>query len=468
MSLKYNLNLINNNYILYNIYKLKVGDTMKQQKYGLFTTIAMIVGIVIGSGIFFKSDNVLVYTNGNIFLGILVFVIAAFSIIFGSLSVSELASRTDEAGGIITYCETFWNKSTACAYGWFQTFVYYPTIICVVAWVSGIYIAMLFGINSTLEIQVLIGMAVITVIYAVNLFSYKIGAYFQNASTVIKIIPLVIIAAAGIIFGNPLPVLKNDITAASGAGLSWVAAIGPIAFSFDGWIISTSIGHEIKNSKRNLPLALVISPIIVLTIYVLYFMGISSFLGSDVVMAMGDEHVNEVALRLFGEMGAKLILVFIVISVLGTVNGVVTGMIRLPYSLSIRNMFPASSKYEVISDKYNVPVKSGILTYIINIVWMVIHYITQKYNFLPNSDVSEISIVINYMGFILMYIAVINLTRHGEIRNKFKGYVVPILAIMGSMFILYGGMQNPLFKYYVLFCAAVIITALIYYKYKKA
>lgn len=54
---------------------------MNQQKYGLFTTIAMIVGIVIGSGIFFKSDNVLVYTNGNIFLGILVFIIAAFSII---------------------------------------------------------------------------------------------------------------------------------------------------------------------------------------------------------------------------------------------------------------------------------------------------------------------------------------------------------------------------------------------------
>ncbi len=75
---------------------------MNQQKYSLFTTIAMIVGIVIGSGIFFKSDNVLIYTNGNILLGILVFVIAAFSIIFGSLSVSELASRTDEAGGIIT------------------------------------------------------------------------------------------------------------------------------------------------------------------------------------------------------------------------------------------------------------------------------------------------------------------------------------------------------------------------------
>lgn len=436
---------------------------MNQQKYSLFTTIAMIVGIVIGSGIFFKSDNVLVYTDGNIFLGILVFVIAAFSIIFGSLSVSELASRTDKAGGIITYCEMFWNKSTACAYGWFQTFIYYPTITCVVAWVSGIYITMLFGMDSTLEIQVLIGTAAITAIYIVNLFSYKIGGYIQNASTVIKLLPLIIIAAAGIIFGNPMPVLQNSMNTATDAGLGWVAAIGPIAFSFDGWIVSTSVGHEIKNSKRNLPLALVISPIIILTIYVLYFVGISAFLGADRVMIMGDAHVNEAALRLFGNIGAKLILTFIVVSVLGTVNGVIIGMIRMPYSLSIRNMFPGSSRFIEISDKYNVPVKSGVMTYIINIVWMAIHYITQKFNLLPNSDVSEISIVLNYIGFILMYAAVINLARRGKIKNKLKGYIVPILAITGSLFILYGGLQNPLFKYYVLFCITVIIIALVYY-----
>lgn len=248
---------------------------MSHQKYSLFTTIAMIVGIVIGSGIFFKSDNVLVYTQGNILLGILVFVIAAFSIVFGSLTFSELASRTDEAGGIISYCEKFWNKSIACAYGWFQTFVYYPTIACVVAWVCGIYISMLFGIESTLENQVLIGMAIISIIYIINLFSYKIGGYIQNASTIIKLIPLIIIAAAGLILGNPSSAIQNDIITAPRIGLSWVAAIGPIAFSFDGWIISTTIGHEIKNSKRNLPLALIISPIIILAIYILYFVGIS-------------------------------------------------------------------------------------------------------------------------------------------------------------------------------------------------
>lgn len=439
---------------------------MNQHKYSLFTTIAMIVGIVIGSGIFFKSDNVLVYTYGNIFLGILVFIIAAFSIIFGSLTISVLASRTDEAGGIITYCETYWNKTIACAYGWYQTFIYFPTITVVVAWVSGIYITMLFGIKSTLEMQVLIGTVVIIVLYVINIYSYKLGGYFQNASTVIKLIPLIIIAAAGIIFGDPAPVIQNNIRTAPEVGLSWIAAIGPIAFTFDGWIVSTSIGHEIKNSKRNLPLALIISPLIILLIYISYFVGISTFLGADNVMAMGDAHVNETAINLFGTMGAKLILTFIVISVLGTVNGVIIGIIRLPYSLSIRNMFPNSNRFNTISEKYNIPVASGKITFIINMVWMAIHYVTQKYNILPNSDVSEIAIVINYFGLILLYITVIRLAKQGEIKNRVMGYVVPLLAIIGSLFIVYGGLQNPLFYYYVAFYLLVIVISLIYYKKK--
>ena len=74
-----------------------------KNKYGLLTCITMIVGVVIGSGIFFKSDDILVATNGNIFLGALAFCIAAISIIFGSLTVAELAARTDKPGGPISY-----------------------------------------------------------------------------------------------------------------------------------------------------------------------------------------------------------------------------------------------------------------------------------------------------------------------------------------------------------------------------
>jgi APA family basic amino acid/polyamine antiporter len=185
-------------------------------------------------------------------------------------------------------------------------------------------------------------------------------------------------------------------------------------------------------------------------------------------MSMGDYHVNAAAGNLFGPMGAKIILVFVVVSVTGTVNGIIIGLIRLPYSLSVRGMFPASEKYGHVSEEYGIPVSSGILTYFICIIWMAVHYITQKYNMLPYSDISEISIVINYLGFILMYGAVIKLKRQGEIRSIVRGYVVPVLATLGSLFILYGGMQNSLFFYYLVFCASVIAVSLVYYSHKQA
>ena len=159
---------------------------MKEKGYGLFTTIAMIIGVVIGSGIFFKSDNILVATNGSIALGVLVFCIAAIAIIFGSLTISELAARNSEAGGLIAYAEQSYNKSIACAFGWFQTFLYFPTLIAVVSYVAGIYICLLFGINGSLELQVLIGLIVIVMINILNGLSSKIGGIYQNASTKIK------------------------------------------------------------------------------------------------------------------------------------------------------------------------------------------------------------------------------------------------------------------------------------------
>lgn len=66
----------------------------QQHHYGLFTATTMIIGIVIGSGIFFKADDVLNYTGGSVALGVLVFCIGAFSIIFGSLTLTELSTRT--------------------------------------------------------------------------------------------------------------------------------------------------------------------------------------------------------------------------------------------------------------------------------------------------------------------------------------------------------------------------------------
>jgi len=436
-----------------------------KQSYGLFTTITMIIGICIGSGIFFKSDNILAATGGSVSLGVLVFVLGATSIIFGGLCISELASRTDRAGGIITYVEEFASEKLACGMGWFQIFVYFPTIAVVVSWVVGIYICLLFGWQGTLENQMLIGVIFYTFTFFINSISAKLGGGFQNFSTISKMIPLAIIAICGLFFGNPAEGFKS-VSAQTLGGATWLAAIGPVAYSFDGWTISTTIAPEIRDSKKNLPKALIIAPIFVLVTYVAYFIGVTSLLEPKKIMKLQDAHVYIVAQRLFGGFGAQLILIFVIIAVMGTANGIILGYIRLPYSMALRGsgMFPFADKISQEHKKWGMPVNSAIFCYVLTLFWTVIHFITVKFGLLPNSDVSEIAIVMSYLFYIILYYKVFILYRKGEIHSAFRGLFVPIMATVGSVFILTGGLQSKLFIFYAAFCFIIVFIAFSYYK----
>ena len=437
---------------------------MKKTEYGLFTTIGMIVGIVIGSGIFFRSDDILTATGGSISLGVLVFCISAISIIFGSLTISELATRSTKHGGIITYAEDTCNKYLACAFGWFHTFLYYPTLICVVSWVIGIYSSLLFGIEATLLTQVLIGFGIMCILFICNIFSAKLGGYFQNLATVIKLLPLFIIGIAGLVAGDPTHITPSQAPAVESA--SWIAAITPIAFAFDGWIIATSLGHEIKDAKKNLKIALIFAPLFILAIYLLYFVGISMYVGPETVMSLGDAHVDAAALKLLGPLGSKVILTFVIISVMGTVNGLIMGLLRLPYSLSLRGMFPCSKQISKTREGFSFSIPSALVAFILCVFWMFIHYFTQKYNILQNSDVSEIAITINYVLYIVLYMKVFQMGREGEIKGFWQGKMNPILATCGSLMILIGSMGNSNFWIYAAFCTLLLIGAAMFWHYK--
>jgi len=431
-------------------------------KYSLLTTIGMIVGIVIGSGIFFKSDNILIATNGSIILGVVIFCIAAISIIFGSLTLSELASRTDNPGGVIAYAEEFCNPTISCVFGWFYSFLYYPAIVAIIGWVSGIFICQLFDIESTILTQCLLGLGAIIVLFITNILSRKLGGYLQNAATIIKLFPLILIAIVGLILGDPKQIDISNISSIKSLG--WASAITPVAFSFDGWIVATTISSEIKNAKRNLPLALIFSPIFILLIYIAYFVGISIFVGPENIMNLGDGHVAYAANNLIGGFGTKVLLIFINISVLGTLNGLILGIIRLPYSLGIRGMLPLSKQFAKLNDKLGISIPSAIGSFIISLIWLVLHYLTQKYNLLPNSDVSEIPIVFSYILYIVLYVKVFSLGNSGVIKGIWKGIINPIMAILGSLTILLGSISNPMFITYTVICTIIVIASIIYWK----
>jgi hypothetical protein len=221
-------------------------------RYNLITALAMIVGIVIGSGIFFKADNVLKYTNGNVALGVVVFVLAAVAIIFGSLSIAELAKRTDAHGGLIGYADEFVSPHFSTMIGWFQLFLYYPTLGVVVTWVVGIYTALLFGVKeASLELQMGIGLTWFVICYLFNVMVAVFAGRFQVFATIVKLIPLFVLGVMAFVYGDPVAALTHPSESARQAtqSLAWLGAIGPIAFSFDGWVVSTSISGEIKHAN---------------------------------------------------------------------------------------------------------------------------------------------------------------------------------------------------------------------------
>ena len=454
-----------------------------KRNYGLFTAITMITGIVIGSGIFFKADDVLAYANYNVLLGVLVFVIAAIAVVFGALTISQLAIRTDKPGGLVSYAEDFVGTGTATAFGWFESFLYLPTLGAVVAWASGIYVSNLLGFEDfSIWRNTVIGLIALTFFYAVNILSAKLGGWFQNASMIIKLIPLIVLAVVGLAKGGTGAVVGAAATTFgmdAKSSLAWLGAFGPLAFSFDGWIVSTSICHEIKNSKKNLPLALSVAPIFVLAVYLAYFLGIVSFLGVDTVKEVGDNAVYLASSTLFGDTVSKLVLVAVVISILGTVNGVSLGLIRLPYSLAIRNMIPASKVFKKENKKLGgMPVNSGLLVYALSVVYLFINYFVmtsdaQLHFFgrdvpLCNLDISSIAICVLYLTYIILYVAVIKLWKKGEIKNIFLGLICPILGTIGSLIIFSGSVVDPVFFIYALICIIFIGIAYLYYNKNKA
>lgn len=438
----------------------------QRREYSLFTTIAMIVGIVIGSGIFFKSDNMLEYTGGNVGLAILVFCIAAFTIIFGCLTFSQLAALTDKPGGVITYANEFVGKRWACMFGWFQAFIYYPSLTVLISWVVGIYIGLAMGWDLSFQGQFVIGLIWFFICFLYNIMSAKIGGWFQEASMIIKLVPLFAIALGGLIFGDPIAAIQNPSPEAAEAvkTLGWAAAIGPVAFSFDGWVVSMAVAHEVKNSRRNVPRALVAAPLFVLAAYLMYFLGITGYLGPDQVMKLGDESVAAAAAGLLGPAFAGIIYVFVTISVMGTVNGVILGYIRLPYSLALRNALPFSNSLKKINHNLNMPVNSAFFAIIVSGVWWAIHYLQNKYSLLINGDIAEIAIAMSYLLYIVLYFQVFRLWREKKVKGFMYGVTYPALATLGSLFVLLGGLTNPQFIIFVIICMTAIVGGFLYGK----
>jgi len=444
-------------------------ETLKK-KYGLWTSIAMVVGVVIGSGVFFKADDVLSLTNGNLIIGLVAWVIGAIAMIFGALVFAEFAQRIQKANGVVDYFEVAYGEKFGYLVGWFNGTLYFAPLSAILAWASAMYTLTLFGSSNPDNNIITWILAFIYIIlgYCMNYYAPIIAGKFQVTTTVVKLIPLVLIAVVGTIFGLSKGVMiENFIIAGETAGSSislLPSAVVATAFAFEGWTVAITINNEIKDSKKNLPKALVIGAFVVFIAYIIYFLGINGVLSTSKIIEEGNNSVSIAANALFGNGGSILLTAFIVISCLGTLNGLVISCIRTPYSLAVRNQGPIPKKLAYVNPKTDMPTFSVLYALCISVVYLLIWYGSFNNWFGRFVSIDEIPIVSVYAMYIFLYIWYI---RNFKDLNFWKRYGISTLAILGSLVIVYGGIKNPSIGIYLLICIVVLFLGLLFYRKDK-
>lgn len=438
------------------------------KKYGLPTAISMVVGIVIGSGVFFKAQNVLSLTNGNMPLGILAWLIGGLIMIVCAYCFSILATKFNKVNGIVDYAEATCGEKFAYKIGWFLSTIYAPCITSVLAWASARYTLAIFGDTAVASGRCMILSGLYLVLsYSLNALAPIIAGKVQISTTAIKLIPISLMAVVGTIYGIVVtpegmnsPLLVSNFQTAANSDISALfGAVVATAFAYEGWILATTINQELKDAKKNLPKALIIGSLIVITAYIAYYIGVAG--GAD-VNTLITEGATTAFKNIFGNVGGTILNVFIAISCLGTLNGLMLSTCRNMYSIAKRDKGPRPEVLRQVDTKTNMPTNSAIVGLLLCAFWLFYFYIANLDTVLMRTylvedaniiirtlgtlDVTKGVYTVNWMGFdsseipivtlYLFYIPIFVKMFKMKDLNVFKRIIMPIFGILGSVFMI--------------------------------
>ena len=451
-----------------------------KKKYGLFTAICMVVGIVIGSGVFFKAQDVLAETNGNATEGVIAWIIGGIIMVIMSATFAVMATKYEKVNGIVDYAEATCGSKYAFIIGWFLSFIYYPAMTSVLAWVSARYtVVAVFGVQSV-DPRALYGPECITIAllylvlaYFINTLAPRLAGRLQVSSTGVKLAVIFFIAIIGTLIGLFNGTLGESFSFASAAstavkageeGGGFIAALCCTAFAYEGWVIATSINSEIKDSKKNLPLALVIGAFIIMCAYVFYYVGVLGLADTETLMHHG---TNEAFLH-FGKFGATVVNICVIVSCLGTLNGLMLGCSRVSYSIASRGEGIAPDVLAQVDKKTNMPNNSAALGLMLCSVWFVYFVGGQFFGWFGEYafDSSEIPIVTTYPLYIPILVAFMAKEKG---MHPVKRYVLPAFSIVGALImtaasVLRHGISN---LYYLVIFAIVMGASFFFMNPKK-
>ena len=328
---------------------------------GLFGGVSVIAGIMVGSGIFYIGALVLQRTGMSLGLSLLVWLIGGLITLLSGMCYAEMGTMMPRAGGVYVYLREAYGERVAFMCG-FANFTLgnsgsIAALAVAFAAACATFVPMGFWAQKILAVSAVVALTLI------NLRGIKSAAWVQGLFMLLKMLPIVIVLVCGLFFGNQTP----DLTIMPASNPSWSSLLSMVGFgiiatlwAYEGWTNLNVIGEEIKNPRRNIPLAMIISILGVTLLYILFNYAVYRVLPYDTITAMisGKSYYlgKEAANSLFGHWGMTIVGLAMVFAIFNSLSGCVMVFPRMYYAMARDGAF--FSCLAKLSPKHRTPVNA--------------------------------------------------------------------------------------------------------------
>jgi len=413
-----------------------------KKEIGLLAGISLLSGIMIGSGIFFFGTVVFGLASNSLGLSLLAWILGGLVTLVSALSYAELGTMFPKTGGYYVYLREAYGKPIAFLSGWMNFFLSSSGSITTLAYLfSLIFVRFILGLDASLVRWVAAGIIIIFAI--INYIGVKVGSWTQIVFTIVKFIPILIIIGLGLFLGDQsvnLSLTPAEPLAPSVILSGLTFAIARTLFAYEGWTNLNTVAGEMKNVKRDLPRALIISVLLVMGVYILFIVALYRIVPINTLIDQVPNGVDNqtifiaVNTALNGDYSLYVMLA-IVISILGATNGSMLAFPRVFYAMALDGTMP---KQFGRTSKFGTPDVAIIGTTVVAIA-LLLFDIDALLTF-----VLFPALIFNTLIFISIFIF---RKKRPDIPRPYRVYgypFVPALAIVGMLILLVTTIINSL------------------------
>jgi len=394
--------------------------------------VALIVGIVVGVGIF-KAPSLVAANSINAPIFLLTWVLGGSISFIGALCYAELATAYPHPGGEYHYLTRAFGPHVGFLFAWARMTVIQTGSIAMLSFVLGDYLSKVFSLG--LHSSALYGAIGITVLTVINIIGIRQGKGAQNILTAVKVLGLLLIVLGGVFFSaSSSESVPQPQPASQAFGLAMIFVL----LTFGGWNEAAYISAELKDVKRNMVRSLLWGILLITFIYVsinwvyIHVLGMA-FVGKSDAVAF------DVMVRIAGHYGAALTTMLIAISALGAMNATIITGARTNYALGAE--FPLFRFMGVWRENSGTPVNALIAQGAISLLLVLLGSVTMK-GFIT---MVEYTTPIFWLFFFLATLSIIILrVKEPQIKRPFMvpGYpVTPVLFCAICIYMLISSIQ---------------------------